>query len=835
MKKYYSLLIATFLLVACEDWTEKNFDIEDVAVPENVITKEYTLTEEDYTTIAGLTIDGIGTADLAAVKANGYLSSRTPADLVLPALMMKKFYSASEGSMITTTYRLASESPEYLDRMVKARSYVLNAGDYKTVWGVEGVEYLTPEQGPEAALLKVLNKKFAEAEEGDVLIAEYAYSENEPELALPTFIDEDFESVENKENVALSGWTNFVEKGTKAWVGKEYSGNKYIEMSAYGSEGDENIAWLVSPKVNLAESVNPTLSFDITIGHYNANCLHVLVSEDYVDDVTTATWTDITANFAIPQIPTSGYGKTQIAGLMDMSVYKKNINIAFKYVGSGNNKQTTTYQIDNLYLGDDNAVKEASIFKEDFEGCELAASNKPKVIALTGWLNTKADKQWMATYYDNNVYAQVSAFNAKAGDTTWLITPAISLASGTTPVLKFDLNGAYYNADCLEVYLSTDFDGTNVESATWVDVTGYVTLPQDEKYQGFKSYSIPLSSYIGKSVYIGFKYTGDKQTNRTTTYQIDNVTVLNYSRVAATASFMAKANGTAALAQKAVAVEFTAGKWTVNANMLALSSDDYKAMGEPGVHNNFSSTILAENYLPKFLSVKYPYAVEGDVKAVVYNYYDSKTQTTGLKADEYVYAGVWQYNTIPVETIVSRCMYREGKWLVVPDAIFSQDFETVGSTSPADIPSWTTIGVKGNNWYTSLYNGNTYARCTGYNGGGVTEAWLITPAVELPAGYDLEFTFDCEVGYFNASCLSILISTDFTGDQTKATWTDITNEFALPTAPTSGYGKFENVGSFNLKDYVGRTIHIAFRLDGDSDNSKTTTYDIDNVTIGVVF
>lgn len=833
MKKYYSLLIATFLLVACDDWTEKNFDIEDAGVPENVITKEYTLTAEDYATIAGLTIEGIGKADLTAVKANNYLSPRTPAELVLPALMAKKYYSASEGSMITTTYRLASESPEYLDRMASAKSYVLNAEDYKTVWGVEGIEYLTPEQTPEAALLKVLSKKLPDQEDGTVVIAEYAYSEEEPELTLPTFIDEDFESVIKDENVALSGWTNFVEKGTKTWIGKEFSGNKYVQMSANGSNEDENIAWLVSPKVNLTEAVNPTLSFDITIGYWKANCLQILVSEDYVDDVTTATWTDITTNFAIPQEPTNKYGKAAIAGLMDMSDYKKNINIAFKYTGSGNNKQTTTYQIDNLYLGDDNAVRATNVFKEDFETCELESNNKPKVIALSGWLNTKADQQWMATQYSGNIYAQVSAFKATAGDTTWLITPAVALASGTAPVLKFKLNGAYYNADCLEVYLSSDFDGTDVEKATWTNVTGYVTLPQDANYQGFKNYSIPLYSYVGKSVYIGFKYTGDKQKNRTTTYQIDNVIVQNYSRSAAASSSMAKANAAGAPARKAMVVEFTGGKWAVNANMLALSSEDYKAMGEPGAHNNFSSTAPAGNYLPKFLAAKYPYAVEGDVKAVVYNYYDGKT--TVLKADEYVYAEAWKCNTIPVETIVSRCMYREGKWIVVPDALLSQDFEAVGSTSPADIPGWTAISVKGNNWYTSLYNGNAYARCTGHNGGGVTEAWLITPAVELPAGYDLELTFDCEVGYFNAPCLSVLISTDFTGDQTKATWTDITKEFALPTAPTSGYGKFENVGAFNLKDYVGKTVHIAFRLDGDSDSSKTTTYDIDNVTIGVVF
>lgn len=668
MKKHliYLCVASALGLTGCTDVNDEFEGLDKITVPENVINKDYTLTAEDYATISALKIDGVDADALKAVKTNLYLTDATPAKTVLPVFMNSKWNTASTGSAIKMTYDFGGATPAYLAAIVSAKTYALDAEDYKMVWGVDGVEYLTPEQAPEQALPKILNKKLTKAEEGEVRIAEYAYSEEEPELDLPTFIDEDFESVTDGGNVALSGWTNFAEKGTKVWIGKEYSGNKYVQMSANGSNEDENVAWLVSPKVNLTESANPTFSFDITVGWYNANCFQVLVSEDYVDDVATATWTDITANFAIPQEPAKNYGKAAIAGLMDMSAYKKNINIAFKYTGSGTGKKTTTYQIDNLYLGDDNAVKASSIFKEDFETCELATDNKPKVIALAGWLNTKAEQQWMATQYSNNIYAQVSAFNAKAGDTTWLITPSMALAAGTAPVLKFDLNGAYYNADCLEVYVSTDFNGADVEKATWIDVTGYVTLPRDEKYQGFKNYSVPLASYAGKSVYIGFKYTGDKAKNRTTTYQIDNVYVVNYSRMAAATSFMAKVNGAGVPAKKAMVVEFTDGKWAVNTKALVLSNEDYKAMGEPGSHNNFSSSIPAGNYLPKFLANKYPYANEGDVKAVVYNYYDSEAKTTVLKADEYVYAGDWKYNNIPVETVTEQYAY-SGSWMYDPN------------------------------------------------------------------------------------------------------------------------------------------------------------------------
>ena len=58
-----------------------------------------------------------------------------------------------------------------------------------------------------------------------------------------------------------------------------------------------------------------------------------------------------------------------------------------------------------------------------------------------------------------------------------------------------------------------------------------------------------------------------------------------------------------------------------------LSSDDYDSMGEnsdqPGKYNNFSSSISPDAYLPTFLSLKFPYAMEEDKVALVYKYYSS--------------------------------------------------------------------------------------------------------------------------------------------------------------------------------------------------------------------
>ena len=74
-------------------------------------------------------------------------------------------------------------------------------------------------------------------------------------------------------------------------------------------------------------------------------------------DVSKATWKDITSSFTIPQEPANGYGKFVSAGTYELKEYAgKKVSVAFKYVGDGKNKKSTTYQIDNVVYGNDNPV-----------------------------------------------------------------------------------------------------------------------------------------------------------------------------------------------------------------------------------------------------------------------------------------------------------------------------------------------------------------------------------------------------------------------------------------------------------------------------------------------
>ena len=56
----------------------------------------------------------------------------------------------------------------------------------------------------------------------------------------------------------------------------------------------------------------------------------------------------------IPQGPTGAYGTMTSAGVMSLDGYSgKSIRVAFHYAGNKKEGTTTTYQVDNIVIGND--------------------------------------------------------------------------------------------------------------------------------------------------------------------------------------------------------------------------------------------------------------------------------------------------------------------------------------------------------------------------------------------------------------------------------------------------------------------------------------------------
>lgn len=155
-------------------------------------------------------------------------------------------------------------------------------------------------------------------------------------------------------NVNLPGWINInVGGGTRVWEVREFDNNKYAQTSAYSANQNPYEVWLITPGLILPSGSSPILKFDTNDGHYNGDALSVKISTNFDGNLSTATWTELNANISSGH--TNGYGANFVSsGEIDLSAYAGQVvYIGYQYLG-GSDGITTTYQIDNISVAEDN-------------------------------------------------------------------------------------------------------------------------------------------------------------------------------------------------------------------------------------------------------------------------------------------------------------------------------------------------------------------------------------------------------------------------------------------------------------------------------------------------
>ncbi|MBJ96528.1 MAG: hypothetical protein CMC87_00930 [Flavobacteriaceae bacterium] len=161
-------------------------------------------------------------------------------------------------------------------------------------------------------------------------------------------------------------------------------------------------------------------------------------------------------------------------------------------------------------------------FEEGFENATVGSN-----VNIEGWANvnvTGGEKVFSVAEFDNNSYAQISAYNSdESSIETWLVTPGLAVGQTTDPVLSFDTKDGYNNGDALSVFITTEFDG-DPSNSSWTEVNATLSTGNSTGYANSftNSGEIDLSAYANQVIYVGFKYEGGSD-GVTTTFQIDNV------------------------------------------------------------------------------------------------------------------------------------------------------------------------------------------------------------------------------------------------------------------------------------------------------------------------
>lgn len=180
-----------------------------------------------------------------------------------------------------------------------------------------------------------------------------------------------------------------------------------------------------------------------------------------------------------------------------------------------------------------------------------------------------------------------------------------------------------------------------------------------------------------------------------------------------------------------------------------------------------------------------------------------------------------------------RCGGGEGPGDALP-LPFSQNFQeqAAGTGSAVNISGWTNVNINGGTriWEVREFDDNKYAQTSAFSSNeNPYETWLVTPGLILPDGSTPTLTFGTKDGFNNGNALTVKISTDFTGDVTAATWSNL--NATISTGNSGGYGdSFISSGDVDLSAYAGQVVYIAYQYVGAS-NGVTTTYQIDNVSV----
>ncbi|WP_406685523.1 DUF5689 domain-containing protein [Seonamhaeicola sp. MEBiC1930] len=165
---------------------------------------------------------------------------------------------------------------------------------------------------------------------------------------------EDFESQSNNRQISISGWTNYVEEGSEGWEGySSSSSNASLGRSArvqIASSGDiKNVAWLITPAIDLNSYSNITLRFKTSNSLADSSFMEVLYSLDWDGteaNLTAATWGVLSDAYVVKD--SDSFASWFNSGNVNLSCATGTMHIAFKYTGGGLEAFDGIYELDEI-------------------------------------------------------------------------------------------------------------------------------------------------------------------------------------------------------------------------------------------------------------------------------------------------------------------------------------------------------------------------------------------------------------------------------------------------------------------------------------------------------
>ncbi len=162
-----------------------------------------------------------------------------------------------------------------------------------------------------------------------------------------TIFSDDFENYGDTAELTAAGWSLInIGGGSYTWGISDFGGNTYAIGNAFDTGEADMDTWLISPEINLDNTTEDVLNFDVQTNFNGGEVMSVYISTDFVDTSIDSNWS-LLEDVTIPDGPSNGFGSFEAAGPVNLTCVTGNVRIAFRYTGSDPGV-TTRYHVDNV-------------------------------------------------------------------------------------------------------------------------------------------------------------------------------------------------------------------------------------------------------------------------------------------------------------------------------------------------------------------------------------------------------------------------------------------------------------------------------------------------------
>jgi len=630
---------------------------------------------------------------------------------------------------------------------------------------------------------------------------------------------------------SFGSYTTYDVKGAQHWE-IDYSTAK---MTGYeNSTNYENEDWLISAKFSLenVSSASMTVSY---IARYFNNVnedVTVWVSSDYTSgDPNSANWEQIPATWV------EGSNWNDFASTtLDLSQFLgKKVCVAVKYLS--NDTKAGTIEVQSICIQEGSGPTPPP---GPGTGGEL--QTMPYTQSFTEEFGTymtydvSGPQSWMIDYHTAKMTGYSGGSNANED---WLISSPVAVTNVSEAKVSVTYCAQYQNADNGDVSLqvSTDYVyGNDPYSATWKNMQ--TTYPNTANFNDFQTVETSLNEFIGQNVTVAIKYTSTASQSRT--IEIQSITVQEGAGVTPPTPPTpgeGEGSGTADDPYNVAAgiglqseepIAWVHG-YIVGAVKSGLSSVTSNAdINWSAPFDLATNVVIADDAACREISqciiVNLPagkplrtqvnlmdnpgnlgkhLAVNGKLRKY---FGQAGLRDSGGTENDFVLEGGDTPPTPPTPGT----------------GIFSESFANgQGEFTIQDVDNagmnyvWTYMS----NYHCMKANGY-------YQGAHTTESWLVSPKIDLADVGAATLKFDHAVAFASAEgSFFVMASTDYSGDVTTATWTELN----IGTWPEPNPSWVFEGASANLSGFVGQKVTIAFKYTSTTD--VCPAWEVKNVVV----